>query len=889
VLRIDELSVSLRRDAPEGVRFELRPTGVVTAAVQPVLPAFDGWVQGGALTVRVSGIAEESFAAALAVDGAAASAPTSVKVLADGAFSLELSVSLTTLAGRFGQSLALGLALGDRVLRLLRVTLQPLRGPGPAFASLDVLDVTDTLLFDAPPRRLFDLQNPEEGFWRGTGTFRLRVVAEWARALGGDPYGIEPRPANVSVGGTGVTEDATRRTGGTLSTTELSLDTGAIGDVPPEGRDVPLDVRVEHALGFGEHTCTLSWRAALPVRVRDPGSHLKAFQRLSAVGVDFGTSSTVAALYQRGYRALLRLGQESASRAAENPTAILVEDHERLWATMAAASSEARFPDLVRVVKGSHAARAAMVDAPTAVVTELKSLPERVVRLDEAPQLRDRERQRDFLLDEARVRALIRAYAYLVSRAINRPGQDVYLHYWLTHPAKLDERTRSLLEEELRAGLLLGIPQGIDTSLVTIGMRASEPEALAAEVCPELCALPALEAEVARLGELRFAVFDLGGGTLDLACGRFRPATPEEERELGSGAVIETMQVGGDDHLGGEVLGHELAWLAHQHPNHLPEMERLDVPMMRPETFPPDNLAKKPHLYKRSLAARQNRHRVERALSLEQVKEGPTHGPTPAPRLHAARLDGTEVELESFGGDLAPLGKSLSEHLEARIREGAKLLRTMLASAPWGGEGDWRAQGVVLVLAGNASRSKFVERALAEELGMPDLKVWRPGSSEPFSPVVLWETPPRVERGVTIASVTPKTAVALGALKIANREVHLVRKKQGFGWFVGDLRGFPPKFVALVAMGTPASTETSAAIDFGRWDAETPLRVAREYVPGKMTSSDPRLSFLPTGLPMGERGHLKVLVTAPDELLLMLEREGKDLLTSKVNLAQLGR
>ena len=887
MLRIDELSVSLRRDAPDGVRFELRPSGTTTAADTPTLPAFEGWLASGELAVRLAGVAEESFSAALAVDGSAVSELSRVAVGADGLFSIELSVPLAALSTRLDASLALGLALPDRVVRLLRVTLASLRGPGPAFASLDLLDITDTLLFDAAPRRLFDLQSPEEGFWEGTGTWRLRVVAEWARALGGDAYGIEPRPAHVSASARAVTEDASRRGGGTLTTTELVLDTSyaSLGDVPPEGRDVPLDLRVEHALAFGEHACTLAWQAPLPVRVRDPRAHLKSFQRLSAVGVDFGTSATVAALYQRGYRTLLRLGQEGSARAAENPTALLVEDHERLWATMAAPAS-ARFPDLVRVVKGSHAARAAMVDAPTAVVTELKSLPERIVRLDEAPQLRDRERQRDFLLDEARVRVLVRAYAYLLGRAINRPGQDVYLHYWLTHPAKFDDETRALLEEELRAGLLASIPEGIDASHVTIGMRASEPEALAAEVCPDLASHPALEAEVARFGELRFAVFDLGGGTLDIACGRYRPATAEEERELGTGAVIETIQVGGDPHLGGDVLGHELAWLAHQHPDHLPEMERESVPMMRPEAFPPDNLAKKPHLYKRSLAARQNRHRFERELGLEEVKHGPGSRPSRAPSLVAARLDGSEAHLASFGGDLAPLGDALGDHLAARIREGAKLLKTMLARAPWGGEGDWRAQGVVVLLAGNASRSGFVERALAEELEMPGLTIWRPGSSAPFSPIVLWETPARVERGAAIAAVTPKTAVALGALKIANREVFLVRKKQGFGWFVGDLRGFPPKFVALVPMGAAPvdDDDESGWIDFGRWDAETPLRASREYVAGKMSSSDPRLSFVPTGLPIGERGRLRVRVVSPDELVLSLVREGGEPLAARVHL-----
>ncbi|HSO00085.1 MAG TPA: hypothetical protein VLS89_17450, partial [Candidatus Nanopelagicales bacterium] len=714
-----------------------------------------------------------------------------------------------------------------------------------------------------------------------------------------------------------VLEDPGRRgvIGERTTTTELVLDTShpELGLIPEEGRDIPLDLAAQHTLTFNEppprpgappsqHGCVCAWRAELPLRLRDPRPLLRTFQRLSAVGIDFGTTATVAALYQKGYRSLLRLGTSTAGTAkpAENPTYLLVEDHERLWAEMARVgappadgSAPPRFPDLVRVARGSHAAYEALAQFPSAVVGELKSLPERVVGLDQSPQLRDRERQRDFLLDEARVRALIRAYAYLLGRAINRPGQDVYLAYRLTHPAKFDERARRILEEEIRQGLLLSIPEGIPAEEVRVSMDASEPEAFAAEVCPELAAHPALEPLIGRFGELRFAVFDFGGGTLDIACGRFRPATPEEEQQHGSSTVIETLQTSGDDHLGGDYLTHELTWLAHQSPGARPEMEQKEVPMMRPQTVPPNNLANKPHLYKRSLAARQNRYRFERELGLERVKFGPEEAPQPAPNLLAARLDGSEVALESLGKDLGPLADELREHLRARVREGVKLMKNMLAVAPFGEQGKgFLDQGVVILLAGNSSRSRYVERALADELGMPDLKVWRPDSTEPFSQVVLYETPQRTERGVTIVGVTPKTAVSLGALKIANHEVLLVRRSQGFSYFLGDLRGFPPKFRALVPMGTKVSDPTVLGdhyIDFGRWDAKTPLRAAKEYEPSKMTSSDPRLVLVPTGLPPGAVGRLHVCVASPDEVVLHLELEGQEPARSLVNLTKLTR
>lgn len=915
-VRIDELTLLIRRSTPNGVRMEIRPPAAVTAAIDPVLPMFEGWIPGAELYVRAAGLCDGAFTAALEGGGAALGSPAQAALAeAEGPlvpFSFEFVVPLRALSFSAGSPLALsvllspgaGAANGRRV-GLVKLTLLGINGHGPHLAALDLLESTDSVLFDAPERRLFDLQNPEEGLWSGTGKWRLRLFADWAKNEG-DAYSLDARPAQVThrwqkaFDATDVVfEDPTRRAGGRRSYTEMLLDTSHpdLGPIPQEGKDIPLDLGVEHAVTFGDHTAICAWYAALPIRLRDPKPLLKTFQRLSAVGIDFGTTATVAALYQKGYRSLMRLGSAGGkdAKSAENPTYLLIEDHERLWSEMARVNDVTRFPNLLRTVRGSHAAHDAMADVPSAVVGELKSLPERVVSLDQSPQLRDRERQRDFLLDEARVRVLVRTYAYLLGRAINRPGQDVYLHYWLTHPAKFDEKARKLLEEEIKNGILLSIPEGIPAEEITVAMSATEPEAFAAEVCPELAAHPVLEPLIAKFGEMRFAVFDFGGGTLDVACGRFRPATEAEQEEFGSATVIETLQVSGDDHLGGDYLTHELVWLTHQHDKHLPEMEEKEVPMMRPQTVPPNQLANKPHLYKRSLAARQNRFRFERDLGLEAVKFGPGHEPRRAEELSAARLDGSEVRLESLKTDLPGLHARLTAHLETRIRDGVKLMKSMLAIAPWSGEegaaapGDWREQGVVILLAGNSSRSEFVEKALAEELGIPGLKVWRPDSEGPFQQVVLYETPQRTDRGATIVGVTPKTAVALGALKIANHEVHLVRRTQGFSYFLGDLRGFPPKFKALIPMGTQVgdpSTFGPHFIDLGRWDAKTPLRVAREYVPNQMTSNDPRISLVPTGLPPGVIGRLYACVVSPEEITLALQREGQEPLVATVNLAK---
>jgi len=902
-VRIDDLAILIRRISSDGIRYELKPSRHMTVAENVVLPIFDGWMQGGELVVRASGLCDGPFEVSLDVDGNRQTSQVAAHVGQSSSaylhFSFEVVVPLRALAPFIGASIRLGVAIspGERVLRLLRTTLFPMRAAGPHISNLDLAEATEALLFDAPERHLFDLQNPEEGLWVGTGAWRLRLMAEWNRD-DADAYQLETRPSRLlhrwqrtnDISDV-LWEDTTRRAGGRHTSTEFIFDSSHddIGLIPPEGRDVPLDVIVEHGLSFADHRCVMTWHAPVPLRLRDPVPHLKRFKRLSAVGIDFGTTSTVAAFHHKGFRSLLRLGGKDNDESWENPTYLLVEDHQRLWDEMTRASGGKRFPNLMRVVLASHAAYEKMAESPNAVVGELKSLPERVVILDQSPQLRDRQQQADFLLDEPRVRTLIRTYAYLLGRAINRPGQDVFLHYWLTHPAKFDKRTRALLEEEIRAGILLSIPEGISADEVTVSMRASEPEAFAAEVCPELAADPALEELISKYGELRFAVFDFGGGTLDIACGRFRPASDTETAESGASTVIETLQVGGDDHLGGDFLTHEMVWLTHQFDKHLPEMESKEVPMMRPQTVPPNTLSSKPHLYKRSLAGRQNMVRFQREMELEAVKFKRSHAPKRVEELSAARLDGSEVSLTSLKTDIAGLHAGLTGHLKDRIRDGARLLSSMLRNTSWGTGEDWRDQGVVLLLAGNSSRSEYVEAALAEELGMPGLKVWRPGGNTPFQQVVLYETPTRIERGVRTVGVTPKTAVALGALRIANREVHLVRRAQGFSYFLGDLRGFPPKFVALVPMGSlPADPSNFGPhfVDFGTWDGQKPFRVCKDYDPGTMTSKDPRLSIVPTNLPIEASGRLYVCVVAPDEVLLHLDRREEEPLRTTLNLAK---
>lgn len=907
-VRVDSFTYELH-----GADLVVHPDAPVDALHTVRLPLPSAWPSTGRLVVRASGVCEQPFEAALAVDRVTLSAIVPATVRDDLSFDVELSIPFASLSSLAGDPRRVDLLVAGRPLQLARLQLVPTTlSLEPD--SFELREATDSILVNAPERQLFDLQNPEEGFWVGTGRWRLRLLVDWRRAPDDSPFALDARPADVGLrvehptfSSEAVREDPSRRAGGRRTYTELYVDTShpSLSEaVPPEGVDLPLRIAVSHPLsvapveGLDLPSLRLTWTRVVALRLRDPRSSLPTFRRLSGVGIDFGTTATVAAFTHQGYRSLMRLGSPPDARTnpAENPTVLLIEDHERLWAELSSRDATRRFPDLLRVVQASHAAREKLSEFPNAVVTEIKSLPERVFALDQAPQLRDREKKADFLLDEPRVRMVVRAYGYLLGRAINRPGQEVFLRYWLTYPAEFDERARALLIEELRAGILLSIPEGISADEVTVQMQATEPEAYAAEVCPELAAHPAFAPLIEKFGELRFAVFDFGGGTLDIACGRYRPATPEEESASGCTSVIETLQVAGDDHLGGDYLTHELVWLVHQHPEHLPEMEAREVPMQRPVTIPENKLARSPQLYKRSLAARQNKVRFQDALALEQVKFKRANEMARVDSLVARRLDESEVALESLKNDLPGVQKKLGTHLEERVRDGARQLASMIASTPWepGAAGSlapasgWRERGVVILLAGNSSRSDYVERALAQALDAPDLKVWTP--TDDFAPqgVVRYETPSRVERGAEILGVTPKTAVALGALRIANRDVHLVRAAQGFSFFVGDLRGFPPKFTALLPMGTlPQSPDPFGEhyLDFGPWNGQKPLRIAKEYEPGRMSANDPRIISVRPEIPSDAAGRLYLCPSSPTSVMVHLVLADGTTVRAPLNLA----
>lgn len=163
---------------------------MVHAGTSPRLPVFDGWIGEGSLSMALSGLTERPFGAMLSLGGVTSARREAVLGDEEGSvfpFSLAFEVPLGALRAVLGAPLVVELLVSDAPLRLCRATLVPVPGEGPRFASFDLLDVTDALLYGAAPRHRFELTNPEEGFWAGTGRHRLEVRFDWADEPGQPP------------------------------------------------------------------------------------------------------------------------------------------------------------------------------------------------------------------------------------------------------------------------------------------------------------------------------------------------------------------------------------------------------------------------------------------------------------------------------------------------------------------------------------------------------------------------------------------------------------------------------------------------------------------------------------------------------------------------------
>ena len=331
----------------------------------------------------------------------------------------------------------------------------------------------------------------------------------------------------------------------------------------------------------------------------------------SVVSIDFGTSSTCAAVKDVGRNRLVTLsGQnkinqtsENANNIYENPTNVLIYNWDEVFRQWDSANSNCPF--FIKKDEDMEE-RIADYDSGYTVLDEYQNVDEQdgtrkmeaiIAQLKMIPYLLSKGREKKFVpyLDKTRATVQVIAnvedenqvkfnaiafYGYLLGRAINNPAAGkLYRKYYITYPAKFNLGLRDMICASLAYGIKRALPEPLRSGknnrgndLVEVSMKYSEPEAC----------VGAFVGKQLKLGDKRaklFAVYDLGGGTMDFAFGLLRKAEGEELEEAEQ--VIKIFGIDGEESCGGEKLIHQLAYKIYK--DNQAEMENKRIKFILPE------------------------------------------------------------------------------------------------------------------------------------------------------------------------------------------------------------------------------------------------------------------------------------------------------------------
>ena len=144
----------------------------------------------------------------------------------------------------------------------------------------------------------------------------------------------------------------------------------------------------------------------------------------------------------------------------------------------------------------------------------------------------------------------IEIYAYYIGCRINNMAQySIFLEYYLSFPATYELEVKNRILNSFRKGIMKSLPNSIlnDEEVMKrfrVVFGASEPASYAITALKKFCVEPDLE------NEIGYSVFDFGGGTTDFSYGIYR----EKENSRKYDYEIQELESGGDKYLGGENL-----------------------------------------------------------------------------------------------------------------------------------------------------------------------------------------------------------------------------------------------------------------------------------------------------------------------------------------------
>lgn len=454
----------------------------------------------------------------------------------------------------------------------------------------------------------------------------------------------------------------------------------------------------------------------------------EAVRHGSQVAIDFGTSSTVAAVREEdGRLRLLRIGGDWRETATamqyENPTALEFSNYEGL---LEAWQHEPWRPLILwEDIKCAHQAREELRAAGHAACG-MRSIKTWAREQPGRPPLRLRdEKQVAFELSPLPIAGEggmhevgdvsqrpvdpIELYACFLGFSLNNQlahGGTIYPRYYLTFPVKFDRRTRDRILQGFRRGLLRSLPPSLVYGEAwradppfRIEEVASEPTAFAAGVLPHLGISPSEGGEA-------FGVFDFGGGTTDFSFGLYRTAGPGENENEGWETVLDILDVSGDEYLGGEHLLDLAAW--HVIRDNAAALLAAGIPFLCPAGLSPFDGSEL--LFTESTEAQANTVVLREAMRPLWEEGRFADDETGTLSLNLLAREGKDANGISLRVD----AEALRSQLKERIRQGVRAFFTTFRQAFK--MHDLRPETLHVLLAGNSCRSPLVQDVFEENI-----------------------------------------------------------------------------------------------------------------------------------------------------------------------------
>ncbi len=513
--------------------------------------------------------------------------------------------------------------------------------------------------------------------------------------------------------------------------------------------------------------------------------------RNAVVSIDFGTSSTCAALDSNTFQ-LIQMTEdslnESASYVYENPTNLRIFNWDLIkekWLDInterpvlskeilnTEGKSKDTYKDFNEVMfdYGNNVKRNAEADMATleSIITELKMIPkyENENVYNTIIPYHAETSTKIYLVCAGEEDHIhfdpIAFYCYLLGCAINHPnGNDnqFYTKYILTFPVKFDKEIKNNLFNSIKKGILRSIPKSAreltddkNRNMIKFEMKYSEPVACAGALC-------GYEIQVKDDGSpALFAIFDFGGGTIDFSFGMFRNA--DEEKEDYSEA-LELFGTDGDESFGGELLIRKISyWILMDNKETVAEKKILFELPSKDEKIP-DGLSS---FINSSQEAKANMHIINEDFSrsyfenYQKIKDSDDSTDTKITLQHDLYcIDGmTDTPEFMIHYDL------LEARLKEEIERICKLFKNSMENVfkqkqiieeIKNQNCEYNFDDVTIIMSGNASKHPLVKECLAKQF--ENNKIVLVGE----------EREDDSEKGNRY-KVTPKTAVAIGAVKL---------------------------------------------------------------------------------------------------------------------------